>query len=100
MKTKAEIKESIELAEVELKQLNREVWSETNGWIEALKWVIEDAVTEDGYIETEDEFWTRLVEHARSAPPVSQEEIIQKLKDSLESPNPFYKYLKDKSNEN
>lgn len=96
MKTWGEIKKKLEDLKSYLEQakIDENYWAEDRPkeWIECLEWVLDlEVKTEEDIIPPFD--WN-------SVPVRSMEEIKKDMEDFLMSPSSFFKYLKEKSNEN
>jgi hypothetical protein len=96
MKTCGDIEKELETARENLEWAkSNDLYSTAAGYrerIETLEWVLD---LEEG--EASHFTWTKEWDNT---PPKSMEEIMQDIKDHIQSPDPFFKYLKEKSDEN
>jgi hypothetical protein len=93
MRTEQEIKEALE---EQRRRIERGVVTTSRegllAWAEALEWVLEGEI--EDYIDNS--WWDDLIEKAKNSSPVSKEELLQRMKEALERPVPFFRYLKEK----
>lgn len=106
MKTKEEILEEIDNQKrlwqgiFQQSQPDRDSLSEIEGAINILYWVLEredEAPLAELCQHDKDSCpFYQVIERAKNSPPMTDEQIRQRLIDALEAPNPFFKYLKEK----
>jgi len=102
MKTWGDIEKKLEDLKADLEQarIDENYWAEDRPkeWIECLEWVLDLEEGEASHFTWTKE-WDDTPIKSDDTPVKSWEEIRQDILDSLEAPFPFFKYLKEKSDE-